>query len=211
MAAWRPPLDNEVKERSHDQQPQKAASANRRGDLVVSGSIAALRDLAEPSRRSPTFSARSSPGTTSSRAALAGPRSSDERGPAQQPSWVKQGPRIDRVEEEVRNRHWPSWSRGAALRPPSTSWIDGSARSRLAGAQSRSPASPTSARDDAFRSKSSCDTAGGRSSSLRRRSVRVTATRRRRTDVQTTCHAGTKVSNRRSAGAERCSACTRCS
>jgi hypothetical protein len=70
------------------------------GDLVVSGSIAALRDLAEPVPPLTDLQRKIITWYNQLATELAGPRSGDERGPAQPPSWVKQGPRIDRVEEK---------------------------------------------------------------------------------------------------------------
>lgn len=78
---------------------EESAEHKSGGDLVVSGSIAALRDLAEPVPPVTDLQRKIITWYNQLAAALAGPRSGDERGPAQPPSWVKQGPRIDTVAE----------------------------------------------------------------------------------------------------------------
>jgi hypothetical protein len=67
------------------------------GDLIISGRVGALRELAAPA---PMSDAQVKIVNWYGELVrlLSGPRSGDERGPAQQPSWVKQGPRIENIE-----------------------------------------------------------------------------------------------------------------
>ena len=72
------------------------ASTEQAG-VIVGGSVAALRELADPPRLSqPELDIIRWYGTLVQR--LSGPRVGDERGPAQLPPWMKHGPRIDIVE-----------------------------------------------------------------------------------------------------------------
>ncbi|MFZ0089448.1 MAG: hypothetical protein WAL63_08080 [Solirubrobacteraceae bacterium] len=66
-------------------------------DLIISGKVGALRDLVEPPPLSDLqlkiihwYEELARP--------LSGPRSGNERGPAQQPPWVKRGPRVETIE-----------------------------------------------------------------------------------------------------------------
>ncbi|MEA2210059.1 MAG: hypothetical protein QOF83_7 [Solirubrobacteraceae bacterium] len=65
-------------------------------DLIVSGSVGALRDLADPPPLSDA-QLRIVHWYDQLVRRLSGPRTGDDRGPAKQPPWVKQGPRIESI------------------------------------------------------------------------------------------------------------------
>jgi hypothetical protein len=94
------------------------------GDVVVSGSIGALRDLAEPYPPLTELQLQIIRWFTQLVNALDGPRSGSERGPAQAPSWTQQPPRVERVEpgieEEAAYRIW-----GSGLESTFAVWING--------------------------------------------------------------------------------------
>jgi hypothetical protein len=71
--------------------------AGESGDLIISGSVGALRDLAGPEQLT-ELQLKIIHWYQQLQQPLSGPRSGNERGPAQQPPWVKQGPRVQTVE-----------------------------------------------------------------------------------------------------------------
>jgi hypothetical protein len=71
-------------------------AAGDQADLIVSGSVGALRDLADPPPLSDA-QLRIVHWYDQLVRRLSGPRTGDDRGPAKQPPWVKQGPRIESI------------------------------------------------------------------------------------------------------------------
>lgn len=68
------------------------------GDLIISGSVGALRDLAGPEPQLTELQLKIIHWYQQLQEPLSGPSSGNERGPAQQPPWAKQGPRVETVE-----------------------------------------------------------------------------------------------------------------
>ena len=85
------------------QEPQSGEAA----DLIISGRVGALRDLADPVPLT-DLQLKIIHWYEELQRPLSGPRSGNERGPAQQPPWVKHGPRIESIElvEERREYHY---------------------------------------------------------------------------------------------------------
>jgi hypothetical protein len=80
---------------------EREDAGTEQGGLIVGGSMAALRELAEPPRLSP--SELEIVGWYAKLVQrLSGPRTGDDRGPAKEPAWMKQRPKIEdlRVLEE---------------------------------------------------------------------------------------------------------------
>jgi hypothetical protein len=67
------------------------------GDVVVAGSVSALKDLAGLAPTLSELDLQIIHWYEQLVRLLAGPRFGDERGPAQKPPWVTQGPRIESV------------------------------------------------------------------------------------------------------------------
>jgi hypothetical protein len=70
--------------------------AGESGDLIISGSVGALRDLADPQLTE--LQLKIIHWYQQLQQPLSGPGSGNERGPARQPPWVKQGPQVQTVE-----------------------------------------------------------------------------------------------------------------
>jgi hypothetical protein len=93
--------------------------------VIVGGSVAALRELAEPPRLSPPeLDIIRWYGMLVQR--LSGPHTGDERGPAKEPPWMKHGPRIDDV-QFGRETSPVILVEGSGLRSTSAVWVDGNA------------------------------------------------------------------------------------
>ena len=76
---------------------EQEGTGTEQAGLIVGGSVAALRELAEPPRLSASeLDIMRWYGTLVRR--LSGPRIGDERGPAKEPPWMKRGPQIDDVQ-----------------------------------------------------------------------------------------------------------------
>lgn len=94
------------------------------GDVVVSGSIAALRDLAEPYPPLTNLQRQIIVWFGELVAALDGPRSGSERGPAKAPYWTKRPPRVDGV-ETIRDEEPAYRIEGHGLESTFAVWING--------------------------------------------------------------------------------------
>jgi|SRR5579862_9309204 hypothetical protein len=104
---------------------QEGAGTESGGLIVgVGGSMAALRELAEPPRLSPSeLDIVSWYALLVQR--LSGPKMGDDRGPAKEPPWMKQGPQIEVV--EVLDEDPPIIIVGGrGLGAATAVWIDGS-------------------------------------------------------------------------------------
>ncbi len=100
-------------------------TSTEQAGVIVGGSVAALRELAEPPRLSqPELDIIRWYGTLVQR--LSGPRAGDARGPAQLPPWMKHGPRIDDV-ELVRETTPALRVEGSGLGSTTAVWVDGNA------------------------------------------------------------------------------------
>jgi hypothetical protein len=100
------------------------ASTEQSG-VIVGGSVAALRELAEPPRLSQSeLDIIRWYGRLVQR--LSGPRTGDERGPAKEPPWMKHGPRIDDV-QFVRETTPAILVEGSGLGTTTAVWVDGNA------------------------------------------------------------------------------------
>lgn len=92
-------------------------------DVIVAGRLSALQDLTDPPRLSKAeLDIIGSYGRLVQ--LLSGPRSGDERGPAQEPPWVKQGPQLESATLVVE----PSQAifvAGSGLATTTGVWIDG--------------------------------------------------------------------------------------
>jgi hypothetical protein len=75
---------------------KETSATGAQGDLIISGSVGALRDLADPPPLSDE-QLKIVHWYEQLVNRLSGPRTGDDRGKAKQPSWVRQGPRIDGV------------------------------------------------------------------------------------------------------------------
>jgi hypothetical protein len=95
-------------------------------DLIITGKVGALRDLAEPGPALSDLQLKVMRWYGELSRRLTGPRSGDERGPAQQPLWVKQGPTVTCVkpcaEEDGRLSYLLE---GSELDRTTSVWIDG--------------------------------------------------------------------------------------
>jgi hypothetical protein len=92
--------------------------------VIVGGSVAAIRELAEPPRLSPLeLNIIKWYGSLVQK--LSGPGTGDERGPAQEPPWMKRGPRIDDV-QVVAEATPAILVEGSGLGSTTGVWIDGS-------------------------------------------------------------------------------------
>jgi hypothetical protein len=94
------------------------------GDVVVSGSIAALRDLAEPYPPLTDLQRRIIVWFGELVQALDGPRSGSERGPAQAPYWTKHPPKVNRV-DTIRDVEPAYQIEGTGLASAFAVWING--------------------------------------------------------------------------------------
>jgi hypothetical protein len=95
-------------------------------ELIITGRVGALRDLAEsgPALSDLQLKVMRWYGELSRR--LTGPRSGDERGPAQQPPWVKQGPMVTKVNQCAEEDGRLSYMlEGSELDRTTSVWIDG--------------------------------------------------------------------------------------
>lgn len=107
------------------------------GGIVVGGSMAALRELAEPSRLSSLeLDIIGWYGTLVQR--LSGPRTGDARGQATEPPWMKRGPQIDEVQFVEEERLPAILVVGSGLEAATAVWLNGN------------PATWQSPRDDAL-------------------------------------------------------------
>ena len=118
---------------------EQEGAGTESGSLIVGvgGSMAALRELAEPTRLSASeLDIVSWYAKLVQR--LSGPKTGDDRGPAKEPPWMKQGPQIEAV--EVLDEDPPVIIVGGrGLGAATAVWIDGS------------PASWQAADDDVLR------------------------------------------------------------
>lgn len=103
---------------------EREDAGTEQGGLVVTGSVAALRDLAEPPRLSSSELAIIGWYSTLVRR-LSGPRRGDERGPAKEPPWMKRGPQIDEVQIREEENVPAILVKGSGLGATTAVWIDG--------------------------------------------------------------------------------------
>jgi hypothetical protein len=91
--------------------------------VIVGGSVAAIRELAEPPRLSRLeLDIIGWYGTLVQQ--LSGPRTGDQRGPATEPPWMKRGPRIDEI-QVVAEATPALLVEGSGLGSATAVWIDG--------------------------------------------------------------------------------------
>jgi hypothetical protein len=93
-------------------------------DLIVSGRVGALRELAEPAPLS-DLQLKIIHWYEELQRPLSGPRSGNERGPAQQPPWVKHGPRIETIELVEEDREYQYLVDGSGLGDTTAVLLDG--------------------------------------------------------------------------------------
>ncbi len=99
------------------------SSAEQRG-VIVGGSVAAIRELAETQRLSQLeLDIIGWYGNLVEK--LSGPSTGDERGPAKEPPWIRRGPRIDDV-QVVADATPALMVEGGGLGSTTAVWIDGS-------------------------------------------------------------------------------------
>src|SRR6476661_410906 len=96
---------------------------SEQADLIVTGSVSALRDLAQPAALSQAESEIVDWYGQLVRL-LAGPHAGDERGPAGKPSWMRGGPRVDAA-ELVAEESPGILVEGSGLATTTGVWVDG--------------------------------------------------------------------------------------
>jgi hypothetical protein len=95
-------------------------------DLIITGRVGALRDLAETPPQLSELQQKVMHWYDQLAQRLAGPRSGNERGPAQQPPWVKQGPTITGAEPCAdEDGRWSFLIDGSQLERTTSVWMDG--------------------------------------------------------------------------------------
>lgn len=101
-------------------EPQSGETA----DLIISGRVGALRELAEPAPLT-DLQLKIIHWYGELQRPLSGPRSGNERGPAQQPGWVKHGPRLGGVGVDGDRRELSYVVEGSGLGDTTAVLLDG--------------------------------------------------------------------------------------
>jgi hypothetical protein len=91
------PLHEKRRDEGANQMSTRKPDSEEPADLIITGRVGALRDLAAPAQLN-DFQLKIIHWYEQLQQPLSGPRSGNERGPAQQPPWAKQGPRVQTVE-----------------------------------------------------------------------------------------------------------------